>query len=359
MSKKKIALIELTTYHEECLFSQISFLKDANYDITLIINPKNSKNVDFYEIDKDCIKLFDPRGASNLLKRIFNWFFLYRYIVKNNFSKVVFNTASSNKETIALIRFLPNSIHCFGTIHNLRKLNHSSSQKSVSKRIKNYYVLNDFLVDSAQINNKEIKLFPYYPIFFPKYNSVSTIEKKDDIWISIPGELNYKRRDYKLVLKALSMLDSGTKNLKIILLGKLNSSNTDAKLFLDDLKTFGLNEFIYTFDSFIKNELFHSYIKKSDYIMAPVATAEQNYLKYKITGAYNLAFAYKKPLICPQEVAIIPDIKENSYFYKDSESLSELFKSLLSGTIEKKEIYSHEKWNYKSQYKNYLSLIEK
>ncbi|MFX0558162.1 hypothetical protein ACOCEA_15275 [Maribacter sp. CXY002] len=356
--KKKIALIELTTYHEECLFSQIKFLKDANYDVSLIINPKNSNNITFYGIDKNKIKLFDPRGASTLIIRIINWFSLYRYIVDNKFEKVVFNTASSNKETIALIQFLPKSITCFGTIHNLKKLNHSSSQKSVSKRIKNYFVLNDFLVNSAQINNKGLSLFPYYPIYFPEYETVRTIDKNNDVWVCIPGELNYKRRDYNLVLKALSKIEKDTNNLKIILLGKVNPANADAKSFLHELEKLSLNQMVLTFDSFIENELFHSYIKKSDYIMAPVTTEERHYLNYKITGAYNLAFAYKKPLICPKEVSIIPDLKENSYFYTNSESLLMLFKSITNKTIENKDFYSHEKWNYESQLKNYMTLIE-
>lgn len=358
MLKKKIALIELNTYHEECLFSQISFLKDGNYDVTLIINPNNSKNITYYGLDKNNIKLFNPRGAATLVNRIYNWFSLYRYIVKNNFQKVVFNSASSNKETIALIQFLPSSITCLGTIHKLTKLNHSFSQRIVSKRIKNYFVLNDFLVNSAEINNKAIRLFSYYPIFFPEYKKVKTIKKENDLWVCIPGELNYQRRDYNVLLKALSLLDWKTKNLKIIILGKIDPTKTDSKLFLDNLKNLNLTKFVYTFNDFIENDIFHAYLKLSDYIMTPVIT-NQAYLKYKISGAYNLAFAYRKPLISPEELQIIPDLQENSYFYQDSESLMRLFKSFLSGTIEKKDIYSHKKWNYKSQYKNYLTLIEK
>lgn len=358
MLKKKIALIELTTYHEECLYSQIRFLKDANYDVHLIIHPKIHKNIVHYGIETSKTRFLDPRSSSFFIKRIYNWFTTYQYIVRNGFDVVIFNTASSNKETIALTRLLPKRIKCFGSIHNLKKLNGSFSQKIISKRIQNYYVLNDFLVDSTVINDRNIRLFPYYPIYFPKFPSSKIMDKKNDVWICIPGEVNYKRRNYKIVLEALSRLELENTNLKIIILGKMNPKNPDVALFSSQVQELNLTPFLITFDHFIENEIFHEYIKTSDFIMAPVSNTEQNYLKYKITGAYNLAFAYKKPLITPQEMSVMPDLYENSYFYEDSESLAQLFNSISNNSLETKKLYTHKKWNYPFQLKKYLKLIE-
>lgn len=358
MLKKKIVLIELTSYHEECLYSQIRFLKDANYDVHLIINPKFKENIVLYGIDTNNTKFLDPRGASTFLKRIFNWFKTYSYILRNNFDTIIFNTASSNKETIALVSLLPKRIKCHGSIHNLKKLNDSFSQKIISKRIKDYFVLNDFLVDSMEPNEKEIKLHPYYPIYFPVYPASKVLNNKTDIWICIPGEVNYKRRNYDVVLEAFSQLKMNSPNLKIIILGKMNSKNPDVATFTNRVKELNLTPYMVTFENFIENELFHNYIQASDYIMAPVSNTEQNYLKYKITGAYNLAFAYKKPLITPKEMSVMPDLNENSYFYEDSESLLELFKSIANNSLETKNLYTHEKWNYPYQLKQYLRLIE-
>ncbi|RRQ47545.1 hypothetical protein DZC72_17580 [Maribacter algicola] len=358
MLKKKIALIELTTSHEECLYSQIRFLKDANYDVHLIINPKFKKNLNLYGIDTGKVRFIDPRGASTLLKRMHNWLLTYKYIVGNAFDTVVFNTASSNKETIALSRLLPKRIKCLGSIHNLKKLNDSFSQKVISKRIKDYYVLNDFLVNSMEINDSKIRLFPYYPIFFPEYQGSNLVDKKNDIWVCIPGELSFKRRNYDVVLQALSKLEGSQTNLKIIILGKMNPKSTDVPYFKNQVEELKLEPYIVTFDHFIQNDLFHDYIQASDYIMAPVSNTEQNYLKYKITGAYNLAFAYKKPLITPKEMNVMPDLNENSYFYEDSDSLAMLFKSIVDNTLETKNIYTNEKWQYSYQLKKYLNLIE-
>ncbi len=354
--EKKIALIEITTYHEECLFSQLQFLKGVGYDITLITHPKNSQNTPYYGISNDKVKFFDPKSSSFLIRRIKNWIGLYRFLVKSGIEQIIFNTASSNKEVIALTKFLPKKIQCFGIIHNLKKLNSSYSQKIISQRIKKYYVLNDYLEHSIEIENRDIKLFSFYPIFFPSYTPSKIINKNKDIWICIPGELNYNRRDYLMVLSALESLNRPP-NLKILILGKLNADREDTKDFLHMVNSFKLGSHIITFDGFISNEAFHTFLKESDFIMAPVSLREKNYLKFKITGAYNLAFAYKKPLICPEELSAIPDLKHNSLFYSDKNSLSLLFSKICNEEVNLTQLYKEEKWNFIYQQKKYINLL--
>lgn len=355
--EKKIALIELTSYHEECLYSQLQFLQDAGYDVTLITNPKNAESVPYYGISMDRVKFYEPRASNFFTKRVVNWLRLYKFLVNYGFEKIIFNTASSNKEVIALTKFLPKRIQCFGIIHNLKKLNSSTSQKIISQRIKNYYVLNDYLENSIKIENKEIRLHPFYPVFFPKYDPTEVLKKNNDIWICIPGELNYKRRDYALILSALENLDRVTA-MKILILGKMNPESMVAKEFVNQVNALKLQSLIVTFDQFISNPVFHAYLQKSDYIMAPVSMKEKNYLNYKITGAYNLAFAYKKPLICPEELSVIPDLKANSLFYSDKNSLALLFSKISGGEITKDLNYDEEKWNFNYQKKKYLNLLE-
>lgn len=358
LDKKKIALVELTNYHEECLYSQLKFLYHAGYQVTLILNPKNARNIDSYGIPEKNVKYFDPRGTSSFLKRISNWLSLYQYIIKNSFEKVLFNTASSNKETIGLAYFLPKRIKRYGIIHNLRKLNQSTSQKIVSKKLKDYYVLNDFLLDSCKIDDKSIRLHSFYPIFFPSYKPVKTIEKNKDYWICIPGELNYNRRDYDIIIRALSKLKKVEK-IKLIILGKMPPGKPEAIKFLKRIEQLGLKKHFIMFSDFIENEVFHSYIIQSDFVMAPVSLTEQNYLKFKITGAYNLAFAYLKPLICPRGLDIIPDLKANSYFYDNEHNLATIFNDINNERLEKLQLYQDDKWQYSLQQKQFNQLLLK
>jgi hypothetical protein len=124
------------------------------------------------------------------------------------------------------------------------------------------------------------------------------------------------------------------------------------------MKSLQLERYMVTFDSFVSNDIFHSYLKVSDYIMAPVATQELSYLKYKITGAYNLSFAYRKPLICPQAVSIIPDLRENSHFYNTAASLALLLEQIAQKRAPKLKSYTHAKWDYTEQLKKYLDPLQ-
>lgn len=356
-NKKKIAILELGKYHEECLYSQLKFLTNANYLVTLISNPKNAENIESYNLPIDKLLYFDPRDNTSIFKRVLKGFSLYQFIKKESFEKIVFNTASSNKETICFAFFLPKKVKRFGTIHNLKKLNKSFSQKIISKKLKNYYVLNDFLKTSCKIEDTTIRLSSYYPIFFPKYDSTETINKNGDYWICIPGELNYNRRDYDIVIKSLKLLKN-IENLKIILLGKMNPKKQETIKFLGQIKELRLEKYFVFFNGFIENDIFHTYIKKSDFVLAPVSVNEKNYLNYKITGAYNLAFAYQKPLICPAELKIIPDLLENSYFYTNSDDLAKLLTSINSGGLVQKQLYASSKWGFQTQQKKYLQFLE-
>ena len=138
----------------------------------------------------------------------------------------------------------------------------------------------------------------------------------------------------------------------------MNPNDEDAKSFMLQVNELNISEQIITFNHFISNEEFHSYIKQSDYIMAPVSLKEKSYLNYKITGAYNLAFAYKKLLICPEELAIIPDLMNNSVFYSDEKSLAEIFLAISKGKVIKESNYLIDKWSFKYQQKKYLELLE-
>ena len=82
----------------------------------------------------------------------------------------------------------------------------------------------------------------------------------------------------------------------------------------------------------------------------------KDYLNYKITGSFNLAYAYKKILISNIFFSDIEDLSENSLFY-DKESFNELILKISNGTVSKKEIYKKIKWNYNIQKKQYLGLI--
>nr|WP_299069749.1 hypothetical protein [uncultured Allomuricauda sp.] len=354
---KNAVLIELNSYHDECLYSQIRFLKDSNYTVMLIINAQIFERAEEYLHLAKHVIIYDHRSVKNFLNKIVWTLKQYLYIKKNGADIVIFNTASSRLEVILLSTLLKRKVKLFGILHNLKKVNHSLSQKLINKAIKKYFVLNDFLENSVLIEDKSIELQSFYPIFFPKYNTVSLLKPRDEIWISIPGKLDFNRRDYDLIVEALVMMNS-RENLKFVILGNTNSENLRNSVFLKQLKVNNIHENFILFDYFIENSLFHEYIAKSDYILLPLKSVGDNYSKYKIMGNYNLAFAHKKSLICPKGLEHIDDIHEHSTFYEDGIELSKILKNILDDREIYKTKYDSIKWEFKEQQNKYIGFIE-
>ena len=140
----KIGLFELTTYHEECLYTQVKFLRDGGHHIELFLNPKLKKQVAPYAALADRCSYFDFTPGTFLPRRIGRFLKFYRYLKKGRFDVLIFNTASSKKELLLLCLLFRNGTPALtGTLHNLQKLRNSLTQKVFSSSIKQYLVLND------------------------------------------------------------------------------------------------------------------------------------------------------------------------------------------------------------------------
>ena len=81
------------------------------------------------------LHISQPRIIQNSkIKKYYAWYKIRKYLIDNNFSKVIFNSAERN--ILKLIYFLPTKIECIGTIHNANKLIKKDYQKKISKRLK-------------------------------------------------------------------------------------------------------------------------------------------------------------------------------------------------------------------------------
>ncbi|MDO7171513.1 hypothetical protein [Mariniflexile sp. AS56] len=351
-----VALIEFNNYHQECIYSQVKFLKTDHSKVTLIINPKSKNLTASYSHLIDETYYYDKKASFSFIKKLFLLFKLYRFIVQKKFDKIIFNTASSSKTIIFITLLLKFSdVECIGTIHNLKKMGGSFSQKLLNIKIKKYFVLNDFLLSSHPIKNTEIRLNSYYPIFFPDYKTCQVNKPTNEIWISIPGEVNFKRRDYSIVIESL-LKTTNSSHLKFIILGKINAIPKDGEVFLELLSKHGLKTNFITFDAFVENDLFFSYLKASDYILANLQLNDNSYLKYKISGVLNLAFGLDKRLIAPSKLNIIKDLEENTLFYDSSEGLSKLLSNNLQ-TEKDTDFILNKMMDYKVQQKKYIDFI--
>lgn len=81
----------------------------------------------------------------------------------------------------------------------------------------------------------------------------------------------------------------------------------------------------------------------------------RKYLTEKISGTYNLAFAYKKPMLCPEDMAVYEDFKDTSVFY-NLNNFADFINNL--SVADTTNLYKLVKWNEDAQQTNIVTFIK-
>lgn len=363
--KKQIALIELGGSHDECLYAQIAALKHHNYEIHLITDEKLAARLG-KDAEADHHQILQVN--KSFLQDIKSLFLLRKYLIKNNISKAVINTAEG-KLIRNLCFIISSKTEITGILHNGKKLIKSGTQKLISKRIKKYFVLNDYIKDALKDINNSLKIESFYPVFFPEFQLIPLQKGEEEFWVCIPGQLEIKRRDYVGLLQALAnnkkLLSTENKTLKFILLGNGSHTHGNGAEIKTMAKELDIEKHFIFFDSFISNHVFYSYITESDIIMPlihPETDGFENYLHYQVSGTYNLAFGFARPMLMHEAFINIEDLEKTSWFYKSAEEIPYKLEKLLNNhnlIIQKEnEILKIDKFSLAYQSKKYIDFIE-
>ncbi len=344
----KIAIVELGGSHDECLYSQIKIIKSCpNIHLTLICNKSLEGNIKHFDhIDKN-IFLSVRKGYKQ-------WVDIFRFwqlCKANRFDKIIFNTAQG-KLVSRLSRLPFKDIEFYGILHDIKKINSSHSQKYISKKIKHYFVLSEYLKNRIK-NHSSFSVL--YPIYFPDYPSQEVKKKKDEIWICIPGQVELKRRDYTTLFESIQK--SGiNKNIKFLLLGRCEHEHGDGAYIKQKIVELSVTDNFLIWDEFIPVSTFYSMIKNSDYIMPLIHDNDISGDLYntQISGAYNLAVAYKKPILAEKEISnkILSEYSPVTY---DNNSLMKTINQLEQ--YDGDNLYTDKKWTFDFQRKTYLECI--
>lgn len=353
----RVALIELGGSHDECLYSQVRFLRERGVKLTLIVSANLENAISLYgELEQVyLVDILNKRGLTQW-KIVFQ---LWQYIQENQFDKVVFNTAHGNVLRKLMLFPFDKKIIFAGIAHNTKKLISSGSQRLISRKVKRYYLLSQGLLDNLpQDVRNQYQFSVFYPIYFPTFKEIPVHKKEGDIWICIPGQVQFKRRDYKTLLGLLEKekLDN---RIKFVLLGRATHSEyNDGEYVKNKVKELGLSARFLFWDDFIDYDTFHSYLKASDFVLPlahPSSDEYEAYFKYKISGSFNLAYAYNKPLLMENTFKTVSEFTDdNSVFYA-----KEALVSILNQLVEKdgKCSYTDEKWQFSYQQEAYWKLL--
>ncbi len=349
---KEVLVIEMLSWHDECLYSVCSLLKSNGYSVLLIADLKLQNKQTSLSPVVDEFKFLDFHSGLNTFKSIVE---VNKVISKRKIRNVYFNTAQGNPIwKFFLIPFSKN-INFVGTLHNISKLDNSFSQRFITKKIKRYVLLSEILLPAYEkVCKKPVSVF--YPIIYPIISNVEFSKPEGEIWIVIPGSVDYRRRDYSILFSGNNL--SYEKNIKFIVLGNRSKSDGD-KVFMM-VKEMQLDDNFIFFDSFVDDVVFQTYIKMADYILPlvhPDVSPLDCYVSTKISGTYNLAYAYKKPMLCEQSLSKYKEFVDSSFFYS-TENFVGFINSLSKdyNPINNK-LYTSKRFDYNNQVKAFSSIF--
>ena len=115
------------------------------------------------------------------------------YLTDNNIDMTVFSPRHVTRIRILLVVHLPEAMEFAGIIHDTRKLYRSFTQKMISRRIKKYFVLNDYLLENLP-PGIPVKTESFYPVYFSEFKKINLHKTANALWVCIPGLVVFKSR---------------------------------------------------------------------------------------------------------------------------------------------------------------------
>ena len=159
-------------------------------------------------------------------------------------------------------------------------------------------------------------------------------------WSPGPGESVETR--LRRLLKSLLSIKTDP-SLRIFFLGRLGDRDGKIPELIDRVnhQTPGLVRY---WDKSIHNPEYHGYMQNIDAVLPLIH--DRSFYRLKITGAFNLAFAYRKPLLLSAIMKNNIDFQDNAFFYtnKDLGRVLSTPDKWLSA-----KYYTSEKWEFDFQ----------
>lgn len=318
--QKNALLIELGTSHTECLLSQIQFLVNGGYKVCVAVNEKFihqslgfEKYISLFLNDESL-----KENHNTIINQIFN------FIAINQIDIVVFNTATG-KLANKILNKIHRKANCFGIMHNTDKHKGSLTQYFITRKLRGYYVLSPYLLLNIP---KRIKVDYFLPIHTNTYSTNSKIQEdsKQELRIVIPGQVELKRRNYLTLIEELTKYPIN-KNIKFIALGRC-SNNQDTNSILESIEANQLNQYFTFYQNFVPEETMVLELQKADFVLPLIydQPTKNNYsYRNRISGAFNLAYSYKKPLMLPNYFNIDPCLRDYAFFGDIQQIVSLIF----------------------------------
>ena len=181
------------------------------------------------------------------------------------------------------------------------------------------------------------------------------------VYLAIPGRIEYKRRDYRMLLEVLHLLEA-PERFRFILLGPADEAYSDYADFYSQLRGRGWERLFVSFPGRVPFPEYHAYVRLSQAVLTLIHPHryEQHwkYLEEQISGAFPLAQAHRKPLLLHRSFAGEADLVECSYFYDTVEELGELLEGLGAGVLQGEDLYQGEWYSFEGGLRRFRRGVE-
>lgn len=367
--RRRAILVELGTSHGDCLYSQALILGMAGWTVELICSPELEPYIPGLAPHVERIERLEPDdGVRSHWRRVLR---THRRIRDANPALVVLNSAQGRSVRDFFLLPHSHSVPFFGILHQVDKLTESFTQRLITPHMHGYFLLDDHL-RSLALPEASKPVASFYPIFFPELpeptggshgadQSLPDEKSADDIWICVPGSVEFKRRDYRALWELGDALAAYPRT-RFILLGRCDSARPDGARLRQELASRGLTERFRLFDDFVPPATFHAWLRRCDLVM-PLLHAKRPEFEYyenrRVSFAFHLAAGRRIPLLVDRYFERFADYRGNALFYDPNRMATAL--NDLPGRLN--DVASHvfldSKWTLAEQSRRYLGLIER
>lgn len=309
--KPPLAFLEFGS-HAETIHSNLLFLKDL-FRLHLFVNERILPYL-ATSVPLASVHPLRTEGRSSLAAA---W--EVRKLLLNLKPQMAFFHTAQGNLVRNLCFLLPSSLPMAGVHHNPDKLirGRSFSQTLISRRLKHYFVLSGHVRENIQpLLPPGVRLQEFYPVHFERPEGFREVPKTKALRVGIPGSVERTRRDYDGLLQALKAKPP-RRPVEFVVLG--DSSRGQGPELKAQVKAAGLERLFLFFDGYLSASDMASTLASCDLLLPLLHPGMPQYglfSKYKVSGTFNLAYGYGKPMLMHQDLARLPEFRDLSIGYE-------------------------------------------
>ena len=356
---KHIVLIELESSHDECLYSQVLFLSKRKHKVSMILSPHAFENTKHFHHLCEQVYMAELNNAFGGHRKMIKE--IKQYCKNWKVDTLVFNTAQGSfvRDFCFFSLFYRKKV--LGILHTIKKLEGSFTQRIISLKIKQYFVLSNLLYNKITPEKRK-NIGVFYPLFFD-YAKNKNQTSPDEFNIVLSGGVERRRKDLDGLIELIRENEI-PHHWKFVFAGKSDPKNeiyqTLKKLVKSKKQT---TQFVF-FESFIPTNDYFQLIAEAHVILPlihPNTPSNEEYMTRQISGAFNLAYGFQVPMLIHNSFDDVPEFQASSFFYSTPE-LIQILKEVDNNRELLKEkraqIYDYPLFIFDHQQANYLKLIE-